>query len=36
MFSRIDLRSNIMKFGLQKGTTKRLFVARGMAHMSFW
>jgi hypothetical protein len=27
---------DITKFGLQKGTKKRLFVARGMAHMSSW
>jgi hypothetical protein len=36
VFSRIDLRSGYYKLGSREGTKKRLLVAQGMAHMSFW
>jgi hypothetical protein len=36
VFSRIDLCSDITKFGLRKGMKKRLLVAQGMAHTSSW
>jgi hypothetical protein len=36
VFSRIDLRLDITKFGLRKGTKKRSLAAQGMAHMSSW